>query len=1479
MGLEEFDNAVATSPRGSLAEFDGPAPRGGLSEFDVPDLTANSRLTPTSGYNPAQYEGGVDPPNMAANNDRLVLDYNAGLIKQRADERQSAANESFANSTGSDVGNEIRRGLSTDAGGTVPGFVGRTADLFNRGIQRGVAGLADSASDLAQTVTYGSHASPKKLEETPLAPAEGVYENVVSGGAQMLPSLPAYMLGGAAVGALPESVPALIRSGAGMMLGGAVSSKEGRTFKGASTNFAFGGSLVPAAAAGAAVAQQAIARGLPDTLAATLERFITAGGAGIPAGVLSAAEGAPTQQVAADVLLNAAMGMMGDAHGTKEAVRSRGVARGELFKPGEAVALTDNSEATVLHDEPGRLVYRDESTGNVYERTGKMAEATRLDLTRKEAVEADPEVQAADVKVSDATQLANAADSANISVEAQRLAQDTQDAAHTEAEKGRSDKDAEIEKAQQEAVKQAEKEHADRVKTAKENEQPEPDRPAYVDPNSGRISDTSYSVPRETLPEDNQPNFTMPEFDAPQSDAAPEAPATSQGPLPYTTGKNADTNIDRDAILGRRLTESESVSWEKNRQMAHEQEVPKNAVGIAESLLKKPRSLKQYETVGFVEALSDLKRRWERNKYEIENAPTEEAAHELAAHGEMLALNYEKITNALKLAGSFSGRELNIRKYRIDEGDDDELSIRTRLRIAKGEKLTGVEKARAKEAAASIERIKGERAQISAKEGAAVDDAIDSLISEATPKPKAAAKPVKRVISEDAYQAAKQRARDKTFGRSNAFVDPTLLADWGIIGGYHLESGVRKFSEWAAKMVEDLGDVVKPHLKAIYDEATGKKGISERIFEKAADGDSLGEMHPLVQKLAREFLADGIRDREELVSAVHDVLKEILPEITNRETRDAISGYGDWKPLSKDEVSVELSRIKGESQQISKIEDILNGIAPPKTGQERRVQEDSERRLIKQVNELKRRNPDLFRDEDEGRLKGALESVKTRLRNQISDMSAEIESRSRIVKEKTSVKYDAETDALIKRRDELQKQHDQIFAPDIGKLKERLAKRHAELLAMRRTGIPPERQKRLNLAERIGTDEAARVDFRLSREKRKIRDLEEKLRENQKTPSQRFFGKVGETFNLSRAVMTSFDLSAYRRQGGFLVAANLGRAAKAFIPMLRAFKNPVYAFRVNEKIHRRRNAPIYAKAKLYIAPYEGARLTAQEESYMSRFAEKIPFVAGSERAYVTFLNKLRADTFDSIAASLSKNGKLTPEEYAGIANFINVATGRGNLRSAEQAAQFLNTYLFAPRFLASRFQLATGMPLGSKAGSNRVRRAIAFEYAKYIAGVSLINAMWGLAGYAATGKKPTVETDKASADFGKQQFGNTRLDLWSGLQQPIVFMYRLGTGRFKSTQPGAIADEKRDPRRMGLVIFNYGRSKLSPITAAGLNLMTGEDVEGNKTTVTGEAARLVIPISFTDVYAAAKEHGWGGSVFSAASLLGEGVMTYQARKK
>ena len=1146
---------------------------------------------------------------------------------------------------------------------------------------------------------------------------------------------------------------------------------------------------------------------------------------------------------------------------------------------------------------------------------------------------------------------------------------------------------------------------------------------------------------------------------------------------------------------------------------------------IAE-LKEKPRALTDTEDALLLHRQIDLQNEYGRITRELAVAYEDSAAFpNRLADVEALKVRTAEVSDQLldlynvnKAAGTETGRGLAARKMMANENFTLAAMEMEKRAANGGAPLTDAERsAMAKlqerivdleaKAVAREEQVATERA------GRMTDEAIADMKRELASKPSYDPRIVK-IAEEIVGKLEKQADKSRAFLKGK-FLSPTPedIYHLGVIGAAKIARLGLDFSKFSIEMAAEFGDGVKPYLQAAWERANlhlenegakygdkaepvkrllrkrdaegQREGVIEGLKKGVEEGLPVGLLGDYVRKLALSFVRGGITERNALVDAVHKVLTEdIGMELSRRETMDAISGYGRFSPLSADAAKAQLRDLKGQMQQVAKLEDITAKKPLQKTGVERRTQSDEERRLIQQVNEAKRRFGVIVTDPAR-QLKSALDAVRTRLKHQVADLEYQIATKERIVKSKTDAPFDAETKLLETRRDALRAQLDElvpkpgrtdaqllevavrtversiadyeariaggemnlkrakpdITSPQLAALKARrdavraewqelreldgefqrqqaeaaltrqksaleeaiaakekqlaegpkppagrevsrpadpvleelMQKRdalnrqlaearkkpwevkHAENVARRLAAMEEsiaEREAKLAAGD-LSTEARAKVarpmaDPVLEQARQKLDDVNRRLAEARKpklTPEERalkalhtrlttsaaeyadrlargdFAPRVRkpvptdpttlrlkaeaerakvewreglerdrlkhltrgqraglyakEALNVPRAVLASWDVSAVLRQGGFITLAHPARALSSLGPMFRALLSDTRAHMVEQEIRARANAPLYARAKLFLAPLDTSKLTAMEELFMSRLSRAIPGVRASERAYITFLNKLRADSFDAMVERMQAKGTpLTDLELQAVGNFINVSTGRGNMGSHAAAAETLATVFFSPRLVVSRFQLLTGQPL-RKAGSARVARAVAAEYAGFLGGLAVVYALANMAG-------AEVETDPRSSDFGKLRFGNTRVDPLAGLAQATVLLSREFTGETK-TMSGKVrslygdlpygADTAWD------VLTKFLRTKLSPVVGAAVDLRTGENVIGEKRTTGETLQRLAVPLSFEDIYKVMLEDGIPkGTALGILSLFGWGLQQHDPPK-
>lgn len=380
--------------------------------------------------------------------------------------------------------------------------------------------------------------------------------------------------------------------------------------------------------------------------------------------------------------------------------------------------------------------------------------------------------------------------------------------------------------------------------------------------------------------------------------------------------------------------------------------------------------------------------------------------------------------------------------------------------------------------------------------------------------------------------------------------------------------------------------------------------------------------------------------------------------------------------------------------------------------------------------------------------------------------------------------------------------------------------------------------------------------------------------------------KLQKTLNLPRSIQAAYDISFPFRQGLGLIHTKGWWTS--WDDMLKSYGSEGAYNAVMESIEQKPNYqritdPTTGKVKPSFADEAGLKvgriddIRYREETMQSDWAEKLPGVRASNRAYSAFANKLRSDNFDALIELAEKTSKgeasLNPRTNLvlakSIAEFVNNASGRGRLPGAlEKSAETLNGLFFSPRLIASRVQYMN--PNNYIHGDPLVRK----EYLKSLVAMGI--AWTAVAGLAKLGGAD-VSFDTNSADFGKVKIGNTRLDPAGGFQQYLVLISRLANqGRTDSNT------EKFSPYGKGYKAPTFGddfvkfvRNKLAPIPSYVTSPFFAD--EKFPFEVGDETIRLFMPMIAQDLVELLKEDptllpGIG------LSAVGMGVQSYGDRE-
>lgn len=151
-----------------------------------------------------------------------------------------------------------------------------------------------------------------------------------------------------------------------------------------------------------------------------------------------------------------------------------------------------------------------------------------------------------------------------------------------------------------------------------------------------------------------------------------------------------------------------------------------------------------------------------------------------------------------------------------------------------------------------------------------------------------------RLVTDERYAELRERMRKKLLGQMNMGIDPEILAIGTEMSVYHLEKGARKFAEYATAMIADLGDAIRPYLKAFYNGArdftsnviTGKD-FAERL--EAAERSKKHNEAELKELLSRE--GKPFEYEEELAQAKSQL--EEYAELMKKELEEKEAKYAE----------------------------------------------------------------------------------------------------------------------------------------------------------------------------------------------------------------------------------------------------------------------------------------------------------------------------------------------------------------------------------------------------------------------------------------------------------------------------------------------------------------------------------------------------------------------------------------------------------
>jgi len=624
---------------------------------------------------------------------------------------------------------------------------------------------------------------------------------------------------------------------------------------------------------------------------------------------------------------------------------------------------------------------------------------------------------------------------------------------------------------------------------------------------------------------------------------------------------------------------------------------------------------------------------------------------------------------------------------------------------------------------------------------------------------------------------------------------------------------------------------VKETRKKIIDERENIKKQLKALGYRVNDVTGLTtEGAFLVGKLAVSHIKEG-------TITLSEVVRKVLKDVPDINEYDVYSSLNARNPKAvrkaRNETQKRISQIKTEARLLKEIEDAGRGVFVQKG-----IKTKPSNEIVRLRNKLKKLRTEAFAGDYEAkRLEKIIKSI--------TEIQDQLDYQYRTIRKEKHI----DTEGIKEAKQKLRDLRSMMNAQD------KLAEYNHQL----KTGdfeIKPEPVKRTI------PPELERAKFDVDQAKRAVDQAVDELRPRTKKEI------AAEIIGLPRTIKATADMSYALRQGLILSVTRPKLATKAFGKAFKAFFSQKKADKIDYEIRSHPNHYMRVKSGLYIGSIDG-KILAREEIFMSRIAQKIPLfgevVKASERNMITGLNLLRTGVFDKF---LEHNPNATHVELKAMADYINVASGRGDLGRFSQAADILSLGIFAPRFAASRFQAPYRLPKYWKLP--RIRKAIAKDLAGFIGTGVTVLTLADLAGF-------RVGKDPQDSDFGKIVIGNTRIDIWGGTIQ----VARLFSRTFIKPLERLNLVNKDLPdyaKRTTLIDLweQFASFKLSPAITITSELVAGKTIVGQKVKPTETIIKATLPFVVEATYEAINEESViMGGVTVPLEAVGMSVTTYK----
>ncbi len=313
-------------------------------------------------------------------------------------------------------------------------------------------------------------------------------------------------------------------------------------------------------------------------------------------------------------------------------------------------------------------------------------------------------------------------------------------------------------------------------------------------------------------------------------------------------------------------------------------------------------------------------------------------------------------------------------------------------------------------------------------------------------KEKKTAKPDKNIKVKGKELADKIRGLRDKFGtnkggaaQANLFGLPIAVADTALVTIANLVEGGAKLIDAINEALKDIDFKSDKDKNAFIaslqnaedpnSEQAKRAGYLEDIESIAKENDAttlVPDAVKSVKNLMTSYVKDdSVKSLDELVKKTHEDIKDALPDVTEKDLRDAFSGYG-AKSDTEGRVKSDLTKLKEQARKVSEYQDLLK----PVSGESLAKQTKRLEKAAKLHEEVHGYMREMGIEETppptttEGKKAVALDKSKSRMKYIIKDLNKQILAGER--KERNGITPDTELTVLRAERDRLNAQLNEI---------------------------------------------------------------------------------------------------------------------------------------------------------------------------------------------------------------------------------------------------------------------------------------------------------------------------------------------------------------------------------------------------------------------------------------------------------------------